>query len=375
MTSKTPSSPPPPRCLSVSNLPISTLAIAGANCVLYAILLCDHSSVDFMDRLISYGANFAPRTANGQAWRLLTSIFLHGSGIHLLMNVWVLLLVGRVAEHVLGRAVFICGYLATGVIGSLAGVFFHPHAVSVGASGAILGAFGMLLGYLIGCHDTRLKRQLGSFCGFCLGVFLLDAFFTWGSNTDQAAHFGGLAAGVVIGWTVGLSRAVNSLLARKIQLTLMLAVFVTITAGVVFMPAGFVDLRQEVAELAVCDSQIESMYQALAGRIRARQATLADIDSLIQHELLPMWRAASKRLLESKNVPACRRDCVTVMKQYIELREESWQLLSESVATGNHEKALQARSKHKAADTLLRELCMDSAHLSREIPRIASSLR
>ena len=210
MTSKTHSSPPTRSSFLVRKLPIVTLAIVGVNCALYGIVVCDHSSVDFMDRLLSYGANYAPRTANGQPWRLLTSTFLHGSGIHLLLNVWILLFVGRVAEQVLGRVFFALGYLVTGVVGSLAGVVFHPYAVSVGASGAILGAFGMLLGFLIGCNDKRLKRKLGGFCIFCLGVLLLDFFLTWGvTNTDQAAHLGGLTAGIVIGLAVGLTRSIS----------------------------------------------------------------------------------------------------------------------------------------------------------------------
>jgi hypothetical protein len=141
------------------------------------------------------------------------------------------------------------------------------------------------------------------------------------------------------------------------------------------MPTGFVDLRQEVAELAVCDNQMKSMYQALAGRARARQATLADIDFFIQHDVLPKWRAACKRLLEARNTPAGQRHFVSVLKQYVELREQSWQLLSESVTTGDHEKALQARRRHQAADTLLRELCLGNAHPSGGIPRTATSLR
>ena len=195
--------------LVVDNSPICTLAIIGVNCVVYGIVSYrGDSSVALMDRLISYGANYAPRTTDGQTWRLLTSTFLHGNCLHLLTNLWVLLFVGRVAEKVLGRPAFTLGYLVSGIFGSLASAIFHPHAVCVGASGAIFGAFGMLLGFLVSCGDVPLRKRHGGFCAFYLCVLSSNVLLTWRvANIDQAAHLSGFAAGMLIGLILGQSQS------------------------------------------------------------------------------------------------------------------------------------------------------------------------
>lgn len=53
--------------------------------------------------LIHLGANVASLTLSDESWRLLSSVFLHSSFSHLLMNMFALLAVGTVAERILGK--------------------------------------------------------------------------------------------------------------------------------------------------------------------------------------------------------------------------------------------------------------------------------
>jgi membrane associated rhomboid family serine protease len=80
---------------------------------------------------------------------LITSMFLHGSWIHLITNMWTLHIFGDNVEDRLGSAGYLVFYMFSGVIASLTHAFLtgNAYAPTVGASGAIaavLGAYFLL---------------------------------------------------------------------------------------------------------------------------------------------------------------------------------------------------------------------------------------
>ena len=79
---------------------------------------------------------------------LLTSIFLHGSWVHLLGNMWFLFIFGRNVEDWLGHSRFILFYLVCGIGASMVQIIFSPFSriPTIGASGAIAGVLG---GYFV----------------------------------------------------------------------------------------------------------------------------------------------------------------------------------------------------------------------------------
>src|SRR5581483_611644 len=90
-------------------------------------------------------------------------------------------------------------YLVTGLGGSIASVTMHPDTISVGASGAIFGLFGILLA-LLALRDPRLQRQHTAVL-INVGVFVLINL-AYGATTpgiDNWAHIGGLVSGFVVG--------------------------------------------------------------------------------------------------------------------------------------------------------------------------------
>jgi|SRR3989338_757180 len=78
-----------------------------------------------------------------QVWRFVTAIFLHGDTVHLLYNLFALLLFGSILERLIGEKKFLLVFFATGILANLISVSFYPS--SLGASGAIFGVIGALI--------------------------------------------------------------------------------------------------------------------------------------------------------------------------------------------------------------------------------------
>ncbi len=149
--------------------------------------------------LLEWGANFRPLVTNGQGWRLLTSVFLHGGIIHLFNNMIGLWFIGILLEKYLGTKKYLLSYLATGIIASLASIWWNEATVSVGASGAIFGLSGLFLALIIfkAFENDINKIFLNLILGY-IGINLIMGLLIPG--IDNAAHIGGLVSGFIIGF-------------------------------------------------------------------------------------------------------------------------------------------------------------------------------
>lgn len=130
--------------------------------------------------------------AEGQWYRLVTSMFLHGSVIHILSNMLSLWWIGGPLEAALGRVRYLALYMVSGLAGSaLTYLIAEPNQASLGASGAIFGLFGALA-VLVRRQRYDMRPVIA------LLVINLVITFGWAGIAWQA-HIGGLVAGVVIG--------------------------------------------------------------------------------------------------------------------------------------------------------------------------------
>jgi rhomboid protease GluP len=109
-----------------------------------------------------------------------------------------LLFVSIFLEPVLGRAKFIIAYFLCGLLASLASIWWHPATLSVGASGAIFGLYGVLTALLTtNKADANSKKGLLINNAIFIGINLIIGFT---GGIDNAAHIGGLLAGFIIGY-------------------------------------------------------------------------------------------------------------------------------------------------------------------------------
>lgn len=139
---------------------------------------------------------------HGEGWRLLCGPFLHGGVVHLLLNGLAFVQLAPLVELIYGRWRLLAVYLASALGGALASVLFLPLA-SVGASGAILGLAGLLLGTSwFGADPWRadLRRLFGPWLvgsvllTFAVGVGLQ---LLWAPIVDNPGHLGGLLTGLL----------------------------------------------------------------------------------------------------------------------------------------------------------------------------------
>ncbi len=137
---------------------------------------------------------------NGEYYRLLSCIFMHGGIIHLLCNMYCLYVIGPQVESFFGKIKYIVIYLLSGIIGSLMSLSI-TNSISLGASGAIFGLLGSILyfGYHYRVYLSQaIKSQI-------IPIIVLNLFLGFMLNgVDNAAHIGGLIGGVLVSMMAGV---------------------------------------------------------------------------------------------------------------------------------------------------------------------------
>ena len=176
--------------------------------------------------LIGYGAqlNYLIRSPNNQWWRLITSMFVHIGLLHLVTNMFSLLVLGPFVEKLYGSAKFVVFWMVSGIAGSVAMyltlrpslahgilgsfIFKAQDVPAAGASGALFGLIGVL--FVFGIKYRRelpegFKRVFGT---GLLPIILINLFigFVGRSFIGNAAHLGGLFAGAALALVVDYRR-------------------------------------------------------------------------------------------------------------------------------------------------------------------------
>jgi rhomboid protease GluP len=148
---------------------------------------------------LELGALIPALVAQGESWRLISSVFLHSGIAHLGFNMLSLYFLGSFVEEAFGRGRFLALYLLSGVSGGLAYLYFGGfNEAAVGASGAIFGLLGGVLGYAVRRGTFSWQNPLIRQLLILLALNLYLGFSV--PNISITAHLGGLAGGFVFGW-------------------------------------------------------------------------------------------------------------------------------------------------------------------------------
>lgn len=155
-----------------------------------------------------------------QAWRyggltFLTAFFLHGGPIHLLGNLYFLVVFGDNVEDYLGRLRYVCLLLFATILGGVLHMLADPRSgiPCIGASGGISGIIvyyalqfpkarlGLVVRYWIMFRWIYFPAYFALICWLLLQTVTAYLQISGVSNVSALAHFGGAAAGVVA-WLV-----------------------------------------------------------------------------------------------------------------------------------------------------------------------------
>jgi rhomboid protease GluP len=161
--------------------------------------LAGNSVFETADHVLAmYGQQADAVLNRGQLWQLATSMFVHVDLVHLVSNMFFLLIFGLRAEDLFTDLQFLLIYVASGLAGNLVSLLLPLFTISAGASGAIFGVFGAVL--------ICLRRLVGRSAIGALVFAFIFLLFSVSAGTNVLAHFGGLVAGLVIGYHLASRR-------------------------------------------------------------------------------------------------------------------------------------------------------------------------
>lgn len=190
-----------------------SVIILVVNVIVFIWQLLDHNMQMHIEAAFVPADFFAGRNW----WTLITSMFMHGDYLHIIMNMWFFIIITDNCEHAMGHGLYLVTYFVSGFAGSLLhGVStlilpFMAGIPSLGASGAIFGLMGVYLilysenkFYMPSTSGTSMRKVSAGY--FILTYFIAELIYAIYSLVDpfsagQTAHFahvGGFIAGAII---------------------------------------------------------------------------------------------------------------------------------------------------------------------------------
>ena len=216
--------------------PIITYALIISNIIMYIMLVIAGGNLFTIDSGLLYDFGGLVRYDNMSSplelYRLITSMFLHGSVIHIGFNLYALYILGPQLESFFGKFKFLIIYLLSGIIGGLTSmIFLGMNVVGIGASGSIFGLLGAFI--FFGYHyrvyfGSVIRSQIIPL----LVLNLIIGFIA--SGIDIAAHLGGFAGGYLVAKAVGIKyKTTKSDSLNGIIMTAIFVVFLLFMSGVI----------------------------------------------------------------------------------------------------------------------------------------------
>lgn len=191
--------------LKPKQTPWVTRGLIVINAIIFALYF--FNSDTFMATLDMFAINPSKISQGEHLWTVIICVFLHGSIMHLVGNMYFLYIIGDNLEDVLGHKKFLMWYMICGLAASFASFAVHPNSTipSVGASGAIAGLFGMYLMWFRHASLTFMiiiyQKKLSAVWFFVIWLGInIFGMLSAPDGVDYGAHLGGFIAGLIIGY-------------------------------------------------------------------------------------------------------------------------------------------------------------------------------
>jgi rhomboid protease GluP len=182
----------------MSYLPLLSLALITVNVIVFGWQLVT-GALRSKATIVAAGALSRPELLQGEIWRLVSPMFLHGSFDHLIGNCLALYVLGLACEHAFGLPKTAIIYGLSGIVASILSVIMQP-GPSVGASGAIFGLMGAIVVFFYKYqHEFMMRdRRTGNVIAAWGAYTIITGFLT--PYVDNFAHIGGAIGGAAIAW-------------------------------------------------------------------------------------------------------------------------------------------------------------------------------
>jgi membrane associated rhomboid family serine protease len=286
------------------------------------------------DPLVSWGASFGPRTANGEWWRLITTVFVHASVMNLLVNLLALVPLGLVLERIVGPMAFAAVYLTAGLFSSLFMLSVFPLTVGAGATGAVAGVYAFLLAVLLWGISQRPRLVLPKIAinglAVCGGLFVAYAWLT------------GAAAVVVVGFGTGLlagltvARGVNTRRTPAVRMAATVAALACVAIVTAVPLRGITDARRDIDAVVETEAKTSAAFRTALEDYTAGRMTEQALAAVIDRIIVPEIRYVRERLalVDPQMVPPEQRPLIAAAEEYLILRDESWILRANALRGG-----------------------------------------
>jgi membrane associated rhomboid family serine protease len=344
---------------------------------LFIAMIVGPGALSAPETLITWGANFGPRTTNGGWWRLLVSTFIHVSFVRMAIEVVVLAQLGMFLERLAGRASLAAIFISAGVLAGLVNVSAYPMAVSGGTSGAIFGLYGLLLASIVRsirfrpvadvaesvdlhalhadnaqpADDSQLMEMEGAdqqppqeidpqlnpqplVVPRSALMWLIPAtvLFLVSALSNSGFVFKANGAGLVLGFAAGLvlTGGITAHLPdmRRIAITAAVAAVALIAYAVPMR--GIADVRGDISRIIALEDQTAGTYQSALERVNKGGMTADALAQLIEQRIVPELESADNHLRSIRGVPPEHQQLVANADEYLKLRAASWRLYAQS---------------------------------------------
>jgi membrane associated rhomboid family serine protease len=363
-------------------LVVATPGLIALNVLVFLGMLFGSGALSDPATLIGWGANFGPRTTNGEWSRLWLSLFVHAGLIHLLVNIAGMAQVGLLLERMLGPIAVTVVFFGAGIFASLENVSSHPIAVSSGAAGAIFGLYGLLAatvlwtflqrgrlpaiempttGFDLKSLFTRSEPMVGlgliseptapaepsepysperpeplepnepSEPAFlvplstlkrlapAVAIFLLYSMATDGIGSPELS-------GLVAGFACGLVLASGVAAAKpgfvRLGATTAAALIVAMVSA--FLLRGLADVRPEMARVVAIEGRTTVAYKSAVEQFKLGTLSAEALAKMIDQKITPELVDAQARLKTLGRVPPEHQPLVASAEEYLRLRDASW---------------------------------------------------
>ena len=249
---------------------------------------------------------------------------------HLLVNMAVLVQLGLILERLVGPLAFVSVYVAAGVFGGLVSLSAYPVSVTVGASGAIFGLYGLLIASSIWgvIHPSSMSIPMRTLKKLspAAGLFLLYNLAIGG--LEPAA--GGMVVGFLCGLVLAIGVGDGKPEPRRIGITMGVTALIAVAAAIPLR--RITDVRPEIARVVALEDRTASTYKTAADRFNSGRITVDTLlAQLIDRTIVPEVEAAQAHLRALDRVPQEHQALVADAEEFLRLRHESWRLRAEGL--------------------------------------------